>query len=40
MRVLIDIKANVVKDGEKLAKQLYIYDTKKIVASQQGYNAL
>ncbi len=35
MRVLIDIKANVVKDGEKLAKQLYIYDTKKIVASQQ-----
>lgn len=35
MRVLIDIKANVVKGGEKLAKQLYIYDTKKIVAPQQ-----
>ena len=30
MRVLIDIKANVVKGGEKLTKQLYIYDTKKI----------
>ncbi len=35
MRVLIDMKANVVKGGEKLAKQLYIYDTKKIVAPQQ-----
>ena len=35
MRVLIDIKANVVKGGEKLAKQLYIYDTKKIVSPQQ-----
>lgn len=35
MRVLIGIKANVVKGGEKLAKQLYIYDTKKIVAPQQ-----
>ena len=31
MRVLIDIKANVIKGGEKLAKQLYIYDSKKIV---------
>ena len=30
MRVLIDIKANVIKGGEKLAKQLYIYDSKKI----------
>ncbi|MCI5942169.1 MAG: hypothetical protein MRZ40_06315 [Ligilactobacillus animalis] len=35
MRVLIDIKANVVKDGEKLAKQLYIYDAKKIVEPLQ-----
>ncbi len=31
MRVLIDIKSNVVKGGEKLTKQLYIYDAKKIV---------
>lgn len=35
MRVLIDIKANVVKGGEKLAKQLYIYDAKKIVEPLQ-----
>lgn len=37
MRVLINIKADVIKGGEDLSKRLYIYDAKKIVdPSQKG----